>query len=863
MPKTATWETVIRKTVIRHSWMAAWLVSLAALLPLPVAAQNPPARGTARDTLSDSVRKVISAAGRSARTEAQRRISSDTAAIRARAEAAAPTAFKDETARTILERARVARMTQDSALTAYRAKATQRINVGLGAKRLGLGKRIFQGDNVAMIEWQKDVGVWVTPVGSRMVVNAANEADGDYYTSVSIPYFPGRESLWFPSSDNRIARTDINEREIIHPLARGSEAYYRYATGDSMTITLADQSTIRLRELRITARKPDWHLIVGTFWFDLSSGQLVRAAYRLSVDIDLWKAVEDGQRNDAAVSVASVAIRDSILREQLAHDDYVRDSVRNASRTTSDADDDVPVWVKALMRPLKAQLSGVTVEYALYEGRFWLPRTNSATMSADIGFMRVPVDVNEKYQYEMVNGDMSLAAIPDPKTMQRTDSADTTQGGTSVTVRAGTRSDTLTAAERSFRQDSIRAASTGQTCMHDSSYVRVRDRYNGALRVAYNVPCDSHALKDSPELPPVDASNAAVFDGNSAQDLLDMLGLNLQPAWAPEMPQIRTGTDVMRYNRIEGLSVGVLATQHMGAGYRLLAEGRIGHADLHLNGEFAVERSNGRRTVRGTAYHRLSASNPEWAGALTWGASMPALLYARDEGSYFRNFGFELTDRRESAKSMVTARLFLERQWTAGDSTVVNTFSIPRLFGDRRFPPNPISEPASLTGVSIEWLRSYMPRAGVATTSALRAEAATGTYEYGRGSLELSASRAAGPLTLAVTGSGGSSVGRLPVQRQWYMGGVRTVRGQMAATHEGTAFWLVRSEVGTRSSFARQVVFFDIGWAGARDAIGVTQPQRGVGFGTSILDGLFRIDFARGLYPNKGWRTDLYLQAPI
>jgi hypothetical protein len=30
-----------------------------------------------------------------------------------------------------------------------------------------------------------------------------------------------------------------------------------------------------------------------------------------------------------------------------------------------------------------------------------------------------------------------------------------------------------------------------------------------------------------------------------------------------------------------------------------------------------------------------------------------------------------------------------------------------------------------------------------------------------------------------------------------------------------------------------------------------------------VLDGLLRLDVARGLYPLKGWRTDLYLQAAL
>jgi hypothetical protein len=41
------------------------------------------------------------------------------------------------------------------------------------------------------------------------------------------------------------------------------------------------------------------------------------------------------------------------------------------------------------------------------------------------------------------------------------------------------------------------------------------------------------------------------------------------------------------------------------------------------------------------------------------------------------------------------------------------------------------------------------------------------------------------------------------------------------------------------------------------------QPQRGAGLGFGLLDGLMRFDMARGLYPSKKWRLDLYLEAPI
>jgi hypothetical protein len=831
-----------------------------------LAAQGPP-RTPPRDTLTDSIRAIMRKASRDAADEARRRRASDTASIRARAEAAAPTAFADPNARMILERARVARMQQDSALRAYRAKATQRVTAKLGVRRVGLEKLVFSGDNVAMISWQRGVGVWVRPIGSRMVIPMANEVDGDFSEAISIPYFPGRDQLWVPSSDMGMVRADINEQEMIHPIARGAEAYYRYETGDSVDIKLGDGKVIAIRELRVTARKPQWRLFVGSFWFDRESGQLVRAAYRLAVDIDIWDLVSEENQHDVERDLALAVIRDSLMRERVPRDVYVRDSTRRANTRSAPDDDEPPAWVKGMFRPAKAKLDGITVEYGLYQGRFWLPRANTASASAQVGFMRMPIEINEKFEYELVNGDMSLPPIPPPRSANTPGRTDTViissnpDNDVSITI-GGRRPDSAAMADARFRRDSLRiVARTGRSCHRDSTYTRTENRYDGQLRIAYDVPCDRSKLLNSPELPKADTDTDEIFDMRAAEDLLKLLDLDLQPAWAPQRPTIRSGLDFVRYNRIEGLSVGAQVEQKLGAGYTLSAVGRIGHDDLHANGEFTVLRSNGRRDVRATVYHRLSATNPEWAGALSWGPSLPAFVYGRDEGFYFRNFGAELVDVRES--SGITTRLFIERQWTAGDADVVNTFSLGSAVGNRRFLPNIIAEEVSMTGLSVEWLRTLTPGFGTSLFSAMRAEAGIGTFEYGRGSLELTATRPIGRFSFSLMGSGGSSLGRMPVQRQWYVGGLRTVRGQIAGTQEGNAFWLARAELGTRSGIIRPVTFFDIGWAGSRDAIGRTQPQRGAGIGVSLLDGIFRMDFSRGLYPNKRWRTDVYLQGQL
>ncbi|MCO4098132.1 MAG: hypothetical protein HEQ38_01795 [Gemmatimonas sp.] len=833
-----------------------------------------------RDTLTAAERAVARDASRDARAMARRQLSPDSVVRRLRADSASASAFSDPEAKQILLKAREARVRQDSALRAYKATATQRISMGMGARRLGLEKLLFRGDNVAEIAWRRDTGVRVRPVGSRLTVPMGN-GSGDFSSAISIPYFPGRESLWFPSSNFGVVKSDIDEREVIHPLANGAETYYKYATGDSVDITIPGGRVIKLRELRITARRPEWRLFVGSFWFDRDGGQLVRAAYRLAVDLEIWDVASDESVADQQVSREADRLRDSIARVRMPRDMYVKDSILRAPSVQARAsgtggDDAPPAWVKATFRPARAKLDAITVEYGLYQGKFWLPRANSATASMQLGFIRTPFSIDEKFTYDEVNGDFSLAAIPAARVARTgADSASGTGSAGDTTVLVGNAEvsiniggGALSGGTGSAVVDTAKLSATERLrrrlCARDSTYTRVEPRYGGALRVAYDMPCDASKLANSPALPPAVTSDDDLFDLKARDELLAALDLSLQPGWMPQMPTIRFGSDLVRFNRVEGLSAGVNVSQVLGAGYTLTGVARIGHADLHANGELSLARSNGARTVTATMYHRLAAVNPEWGGGLALGPSLPAFLYGRDEGFYYRAMGVELREQREHRRGAFEYTLFVERQWTAGDTTVVNTFSLAKLIADRRFRRNIPSDRMSVTGVSGTYSRVVLERPqGLRLTTVLNGEAGTGTFRYARASVEATAARPVGLFATALTGAIGSSIGDVPRQRGWFLGGVRTVRGQIAGTQDGDAFWLARAEVGTRQGVFRPVGFFDVGWAGSRETFGKVQAQRGAGVGVGVLDGLIRVDFSRGLYPRKRWRTDIYLSAAL
>jgi hemolysin activation/secretion protein len=107
-----------------------------------------------------------------------------------------------------------------------------------------------------------------------------------------------------------------------------------------------------------------------------------------------------------------------------------------------------------------------------------------------------------------------------------------------------------------------------------------------------------------------------------------------------------------------------------------------------------------------------------------------------------------------------------------------------------------------------------------------------------------------------------SRTGWVALSTERFLGGVQTVRGQRAGAAIGDAFWMTSAEVGTKSVGIRHIVFADLGWAGSRTNFSHPgRPLSGAGVGTSFMDGLIRIDVAKGIYPEKAVRANLYVEA--
>lgn len=739
------------------------------------------------------------------------------------------TAFKDTAARRILTLARAARLSQDSALRSYDATTYQRISAGLSFRRLGRDRLVFRTERADRVRWDRDQGLWLEVKGVRTVLpgipeigeREAGKGIAEAGEMAAVPYFPGYEPLWIGPL---MAERSVSELGPVHPMAEGSEAYYTYRTGQPITIRIGDGRTIHLRELEVTPREPKWNLMVGSMWFDGESGQLVRAAYRFAVPMEIDKFV---------------------LEEDPG------------------AFDDVPAWVKPMMFPMRGTITAVTIEYALYGGRFWLPKSRSAEAIGEASFMRVPATFQQSFSYASVNGGEKMPELPPlPASFAPPDSLRGAARQRWIDS-ARTARQAAAAARRDSMRLGLRRQRSVSQCDTAEYRVSVSRRYaESETPVATRVPCNVEALATSPDLPPsIYDPGEELFDLKARDALIaEALAMGVQPPVTLNPrhlppPVLAYGIPMTRYNRIEGLSTGLYVSQIIGGGYTIEGTGRIGTGDRKPNVELALNRSNLARTYGFGGYTRL-VSVGDWGNPLNFGSSFAALTFGRDEGFYYRASGVQMAGRTEQG-TPVEWRFFLERQSTASHTT---RFSL----AGSNLLPNIAAREGVYPGAAVRIRKTFgVNPEGTRLFTDLRLEGAGGDSLFGRGALDLTLTKQIGWLSSAVTASGGSSIGSLPLQRHWFLGGTHTIRGQSPdPARSGNAFWRARGEFGTTVQGARPVIFGDLGWVGDRSAFErVGLPLSGVGVGVSFMDGLMRFDVARGINPSKQWRVDFYLDA--
>jgi len=731
---------------------------------------------------------------------------------------AARDAFLDPTARALFQSAQASWASVDESVARYTAVIQQRI---AAAVRTPLKDRIiYRSETAVRAFWDEDHDAVVQVLGTHSQYPgrsiALREGDLDWLDDLPFdePFDPGSDRLFLGLGVSTDEDDDPEDAVdwIAHPLAPGADTLYRYESGDTLRLSLPDGRVLRSIQLDVLPRVASVHLITGTLWIEPESGALVRAVYRLSRQFDAIRDIEELQEEEEQGSFR---------------------------------------YVPGLFKPWTFDLKMIAVDYSLWDFQVWLPRSMRLEAEAGAGVLKFPVTMDVSYALESVTTkldlDSAVADAPSPLIEHHFETR-----AEAMAFLAGLLS----------QQDGI----DYETWENDGP------RSDRATLMI--VPEDLSSVATSRYLPPPIWQDAAGFPSDDQLEAYLSALAKLPAPTIEGLPVVASfgwsRPNGLRYNRVEGLSVGGQIEASIGGPYTLGATGFFGLADVDAKVRVDLERSSVRRRLELGVYRELTTPDPK-GRYLDFGNSVHAFFFGRDDGEYFRATGADLTWRAPvGARESREFRLYAERHEAVASRA---GFSLFHSFDTWDFRPNLVADAVEEVGAEV---RLSPWRGG----DALGVQ--VGLELYGQGarwrltgqSAQTDFARASAVLRAAVPVGGprwrmgaelggGTTWGDAPLQRSWFLGGAASLRGYPASAAFGPSFARARLELQrTFDGIGSAGVFGDVGWAGARTGFDADDLLYGIGVGGSVLDGLLRMDLSHGLEgPAKEFRIDLYLDA--
>jgi hypothetical protein len=730
-------------------------------------------------------------------------------------------AYVNESARELVRLARQHRDLVDGRIASYTTTVRERKE--LRARTGVMERMLYWHEMVTRVRWERDGAVRMEVLGARgatPLLKAGTRApDGDEFGRL-LP-----DLIYDPTNPDALLLFDSTV--VRHPLASDGEQHYRFAAGDTTVIRLPDGRTLPLHELRIIPRRRDPQLINGSFWLEAGSHALVRAYFKLA-------RAYDGDLDGKSLAALSHFIGLHAIGDRL--DD------RGGER------------YPGLLKPVRVELDYVALDYALWHSHWWLPRRVAWQGIAQLGSIQVPASYERTYETYSVHGDTAAPLLARPDSLPRSCRF------RNVHFRVSPADSAATDSARQVYFDSIRARRAQQEQLLAKRRAELFGNnppvnYCIGPEVIMTAPAES-VLLNSPALSPVHTNDATQIGERGLGEIIRQVQAIPDPPCCSLAPRLQwgpTGPNLLRYNRVEGLSVGARVTQQLSASTALETVARIGSADRTLRGEAAVDRRGDLVHSRFAAYRGLPTVMPS---IMTHGtlASLGALASSRDDADYFDAMGTEITVRPpELRRQWYDLRLYAERQRAVDRNT---SFSIAHfLDSDRDFRDNFVADAADQIGVRLRLRGSFGTSPGVSVSGEVSLGAETGDYRILRpeASLRITAPLLFG-LSLGLEGAAGSVEGPdIPTQALWRLGGASTLRGYAVNTLVGERYWRVRAELGSGGQIGL-IPFADAAWAGPHNRFNVEDAHFSVGIGLSFFDGLVRLDLARRLQLADGWR---------
>ena len=704
--------------------------------------------------------------------------------------------YADSATALLIARARERHLQQDAAVHDYHATLVTRLDASIGRGAFARLAPLLAEEQKSELAWQAPNDVRVVTVGRRFRTVFQN---ADVNSSWTRPWFIPR---FLGDSIRLLSGEDFPERAAVHPLSAGAAAYYDYAINDSITLSLPGR-TVRAIGVRVTPIRADASLIAGELWLDAQTAETVRLSF-VFVGKRLWVDSIGPTRSDTARADRNDAMAQSILR-------------------------------------VSADL-----EYGLYDQRYWLPYRQAVTLDVQLPWVKnlvVPVHFITTFSDVRVNQNppITFTELPPDTTKhegRRRRGPATTQCGDSIAV--GVRADRM-------------ADRTREGCVTVGAWVGGRfevDVPRDSALLAYKGWTDSLSFGQAPG------------DAERLEDIRRDVLSTLERLPDSLTGQRRFGlafdrlTDIWRYNRAEGASLGLGYEWRPGLPFvSLLAKARYAFTDGRLQGSLTVRRDGLASRVEAVLFREMRDAD-RMAPGLTVANSITALSTARDDGDYVFMQGVQLGYQGVLGPEVdLTLEVRLANE-SAPRRLAHNGFT-DAVGGSGVFPPNgPVvagqyavaSAEVTGGGLGLDW------SAGLEGTAIDRVG--------GRGWIAATAKTSPqGHLAVTASAWAGVSAGDSIPQREFRLGGVRTLRGYAAGAYRGGSAWTASLDLAWLRGGWSPILFLDVGQVAPRLIRFSGQPAFSFGAGVSLLGGILRVDAARPVAPAARWRFNLTLGA--
>ena len=707
--------------------------------------------------------------------------------------------YSDAATRELVERAMARHRLQDTLVADFHATLRYRISFGLGKRAWDRVPTAAVEEQEGTVTWQRPNDLKIEILGRRAM---ARDAGLDLHSLFDHPWFVPREI----GDSVRAFGEEFPEQAALHPLAGDGPEWYRYAITDSVQLRSPDGTGLRAVRIRVLPARPGAALVAGNLWIDRETAEVVRFSFQF-VGRQLWVKPDGPERQDTTEARRANGIISRIL--------------------TLNAD----------------------LEYALQDGRYWMPYRQLMS-----GRVRIPLvgDLVIPFESETRFDDYAInTGRPFVFTVALLDRS---LGADSVRALERTRRD-------SIRADRRRRAREGGERVDTIGPRDYAGTWTGGRYEIHRAPAESlarypgwadslvldRAPAEEEQIRQVQAELARLADGLPA-------GLSGRPRGGLDYERL---ADVLRYNRVQGVSLGgTYAWRPPGTAFTTLKGSlRYGLTDNRLLARLAVERDGPGGRLTWTGYRDLADSDP-WGRGRGFANTFNAIFSAHDNADYYLAQGGSLAWEHSLSRGLdltLAGRVEHQTSVSARATSGVNDL----LGGSGEFPPNPAITEGTFGGVSVR-LEGYAGRVRwlIGADGLAGADRATGRL-YGEWRQPAGSARAG----LVADLRGGIATAPTLEQAAYRLGGPGTVRGFEYGTRRGQAFWSLQLDWALSRKLVRPVLFSDAGQIGPARSLFGTEVLVGAGAGLSLFNGLVRFDLSHPITPGAGGlRFDLALR---